>query len=717
MSGIGPYRPREIEARWQEVWQKTEVFHAEAVPSRPKWFVMDLPPFANGSLHLGHVRNYAIGDASARFHRQLGYSVLYPSGFDTFGLPSESAAAAEGCHPKALTDRCVESITGQFVRLGLSHDPRRITDYCIPEFYRWVQWVFVTLWRNGYAYRADRDVNWCAHCETTVEDGLVTDAGGCWRCGEPVETRSLEQWFVRETAVVDEVLATLDGLDGWSKKVKDIQRRLVGRAEGVEVTLDLADGSGSVTVFEAEPALLDGARYVAVSRDHPLAARVAPAALPERRRVEPADGPKHGHAARRGVYADVSAVPVGVAAVDPASGRTLPVVVVTPWTNRHADAAFGVPGARSVDATVATRLGLDADAAAVPFGAERVVPAVRYVLRDWQMSCQRYWGAPVPAVHCPGCGPVPVPDDELPVLLPLDVDTTRGTDNALAHDARFRATTCPSCGGPAERDTDTLGAYSSPWWYTWCAMQPGADDPFTDPGSRSWQPVDLMVGGLDQSTTCFFHLRTTARMLAALGVVDHVEPVTGLLAIGMLQQDGVKMSKSGANAVTAEDLVAEYGADALRLAVLGAAAPGNAFEWSMQHVRRRRAWLGKVWDLTFEVLAAAGEAPAEPAAPATKRQRQLDRAVSAAATRVTSALHRNAYHFAIAELTTLYDRLADFRRDATAADAHHLLGGLQVLVQLLGPLAPHVAEELWSALGGETPLASGGWPSERVKES
>lgn len=735
--GPGQYPFADIELRWRRVWESTRVFETEFSPGVPTWYVMELPPFANGTLHLGHVRNYAIADASARFHRQLGERVLYTSGFDTFGLPNETAAAEAGCHPKELADRNVAMISEQFRRLALSHDRRRITDYGDPRFYRWVQWVFLRLFEGDLAYRSRREVNWCQHCESSVEDGLVSGDSGCWRCGTSLEIRSLDQWFVRETEFAESVLDGVDRLERWPEAVKDIQRRFVGRVEGLLVSVDVLGLNRAVAVFVEQPELLLAATSLALSPDHPLVASlrddgVLDAGTMERLgELRRPGGRPQDQQARRAAYANRAAVPLGVSALHPVNGAPLPLVVVAPWTVPGEGAVFGVPERETADATVARDVGLPAgpfEGAAPAEVRDGVVsdlcrrgwakPVLRYALRDWPFSRQRYWGAPVPIIHCGRCGPVAVPDEDLPVRLPLDVDVTSAV-NPLPNLPEFLHVICPACREPAHRDVDTLGAYSSPWWYLWIAKGVDGDDPFSDGNARRWLPVDLMVGGIEQSTTCFFHARTVARALAKVGVVDHLEPITEVLAIGMVKAAGVKMSKSAGNAVPVDELVARFGADALRLAVLGAAAPANDFDWSERLVVRQHHWLTRAWrfvDHRRDDLAAGGDA--EFIDEGSKLRRTLARRVGTAVAKATSGFHNNGFHLVVKDVAFLFERLEEFDRTArdpsgrlSPEDCQALAIGVRSLAQALGPLAPNLAEEVWDACGQQPPLAAGGWPT------
>lgn len=578
------YDASTIEARWQRTWQEERAFEVGSVPSRPKWFIVELPPFATGQLHMGHARNYVLADACARFRRMLGHDVLYTSGFDTFGLPTELAALAAGRSPRELAESCAQAMGDQLVKLGLGHDRRRFTSYHVPEFYRWVQWVFVRLFKAGHCFRRDGVVHWCPSCEITLAASLV-DNGACWRCGTQAQLRSLPQWFVRETDFADEMLAGMDRLDGWPETVKLIHKDWIGR----------------------------------VARD---------------------DG-----------------------------------------------------------------TGFD------------------YRLQDWNIARARYWGPPVPIVHCAACGAVPVDEADLPVRLPDDVHLT-GRGNPLESHAGFLHTHCPQCGGEARRDTETLEAYSSPWWYHWICRSLGSDNPFDADDARNWLPVDLMIGGSDQVRSCFFHVRMIARALRRMGVTEIEEPVDQLVALGMVKHDNRKMSKSAGNAVDLDTTIARYGADALRLAILGAAAPERDFNWSDDLVRKQHAFLARLWRFVHEVAqSATAVADAGRDAPGTQAlRRKLDTWVDAAGRRITSNFERNAWHLAVRNTEFLFGRLEAARElidkagRGSASDMQALHEATRAFVLFLAPLAPHIAEELWQVLQGQGLAAAAPWPARATAD-
>lgn len=761
-----------FEPSWQERWESAGIFQADRDERRPKWFIIELPPFANGRLHLGHVRNYVIADVSARFRRMAGYNVLYTTGFDSFGLPNENAAREAGCHPQLLADRCSADMRKQFVRLGLGHDTRRIIGYHEPAFYRWVQWVFLQLVHAGLAFRRKAKVNWCASCSTALADSLV-DAGGCWRCGNPVESRVTEQWFVREDGFAESMLEGFAKLEGWPDKVKQIQMDWMGRRKGVEARFVLmGEESLAATVFLEEPALLPAVSFVGVGPDHPVLealrrlGRLQPDVV---RALEEVDRRTLAtREARRQGFTSSEGIALGVSVRHPLTGAALPLIALESLEQRDGSLA-GCPGHVRNDRRVAEELGLARPVVLRPpgEGASSVDPAdftgkwllvgtgnfdglsveqarkpltealvavglggeaVRYRLRDWNIARQRYWGTPVPIVHCATCGAVPVPDEQLPVLLPHDVNLeTPG--NPLEQHAEFLSAPCPRCGGPGRRDTDTLEAYSSPWWYHWnCRSLPG-DNPFDPADTRYWMPVDLMVGGIDQSRTCFFHTRMMARALTQMGHTLHDEPVRELLAIGMVKQGGRKMSKSAGNLVDPDTLLGTFGADAVRVGVLGAAAPSSDFNWSDQGVLQAHGFLASLWEFVtgrqdsprLDGVVMESKVSVETG---TALRRRLDNWLQTGAQRITANLVRHDLHLAVKNLMFLFDRLVQFEREAKARggalspeDTQALAVGWGALLRMLAPLAPHMAEELWQRSGGQGLIATAPWPAPLQDES
>jgi leucyl-tRNA synthetase len=681
------------EQRWQEAWAKADLFRAERHSSRPKWFIVELPPFTNGRLHLGHVRNYVIGDVIARFRRALGHDVLYTTGFDSFGLPNEIAAREEKTAPAVLVTRNQPLMSAQLRRLGLSHDPARIMSDHDPDYYRWVQWVFLKLRESGLAFRRRDFVHWCVSCGTTLADSLV-EQGRCWRCRNPVSRIEKEQWFIRETALAEDVLA--QDLPGWPKPILDIHADWIGRRHGFDVDLRIAGHDLNLPLFVESVDDLTKAAFI----------MIAPGG---------AEARMLGLAETLGVAAPVA---TGFQAVEPMQGRSLPILCGETGRRGEEGTRLGLPSENPDDAHLVLSLALSpALGASVPshpacVAPAAIRPAIRTRLRDWDIARSRYWGTPVPVIHCEACGEVGVPETQLPVLLPLDVDLSRG-GNPLETLAQFTATACPGCDRPARRETDTLEAYSSPWWYYLISKDPTDQNPFGGQGTQDWMPVDLMIGGADQARTCFFHLRSLAEALTRIGIVQERHPVRGLLAIGMVKAEGRKMSKSAGNSIDPESLLDTYGADAVRFATVAAAAPEQEFNWSNDGVVRAARFLAGLRRF-FERNAFDFSALPDRLQPSDPRRQRIVKWLMAASEKTTGSLQRHALHVATKQVEFLATQLLQLDRDIADGkakpDAEAMGFAGRWLLQLLSPFVPHLAEELWFHAKGAGFLTAAAWP-------
>jgi len=728
------YSPSEIEPRWQARWAEAGIFEAEPSAERPNWVVIELPPFANGALHLGHVRNYVLADTCARFRRAAGYNVLYTSGFDSFGLPSELAALEAGRHPADLVADVMATMRREFIALGLSHDPRRIIGYHVPEYYRWIQWVFLRLFERGLAYRADVPMPWCPSCAATLAESLVTDDRRCWRCATPVVVRCVPQWLISESAFAEELLQGLDRLPRWPPRVKQIHRDWIGRRDGIELTLAVVEARVAITVFVADAAVLPAAALVVVAPDHSAVEQIRRAgalsgAAANRLQHMAAATRVTGDVTVAATQADAVTVLLDVHVTNPVTGALIPLAVCNALDRRsHDGAALLAPAHSEADVRLCAQAGIrdrmppqpgssplppapNEDAASITARLESIGLARRasqYRLRDWNIARQRFWGPPVPIVHCPQCGIVPVPDSELPVVLPDEIELS-GEGNPLARMPAFVHTTCPACGTPSTRDTDTLEAYSSPWWYHWNCKPTEREDPFDKADARRYMPVDLMIGGLDQARTCFFHLRMMARALRLAGIVEHDEPVDGLVAIGMVTNRGEKMSKSAGNTIRPAEVIHRYGVDALRLAVIEASAPEHDVSWTDERPRNASRFLRRIWDLCVRSRDRGGVGGQIPS---------LARQLETATARITRALAHHEFHLAAKNLRLLVDRLESHEhRPHTAASGagdDTFSDAIRTLVRLTAPLCPHIAEELWQVIGENGLVAAAPWPLSPV---
>jgi leucyl-tRNA synthetase len=747
------YDPHAIEARRQAAWRERDAARTPAISDdRPHLYIKPSAPFTSGNVHIGHVRSYSLGDAYARFHRARGDQVLFNFGFDAFGLPAELGAIAGGVPPSEWVARCAEHMTGQLERLGFSFDWERTFLSSDPVMYRWSQWLFLTLLEAGLVYRGTGNVDWCDTCQTTLASIQVED-GLCWRCHNPVRLIERPAWYLRISAYVPENdvrLGELADSGRWDEVALASQRFVLGRAEGVEVDLTAPDGA-TLTVFTPHADALADARFVLISPKHP---QIDDWALDEqvRERLEEL---------RSGGLQRSSRDAGAIALID--TGRTLPAptgsgslpVLISPGVDGRfgATAVFGIPEADKTDAVLAERLG-DADVPATPAQtdgspgsttagiASAPRPAIRYKADDFSISRQRSWGTPIPIVYCETHGAVPLPKEQLPVLLPLDITPT-GTGNPLAELREFVETTCPLCGGPAERETDTLDCHFDALWLWVPACVPpesreaSLEEILALPDLRRWLPSERVVAGSD-SGNFVFDQRIVTKALRDIGPLSFLadgECFAGCLFHEMVISDGRKMSKHLGNVVDPDVLVARFGADTVRLAVLYAARPQKTLNWSESAVLRSHRFLTQVWEFTQSRLATAerladgegeatGSPDGEPVRDTSEHLRlKLAQWTEKGVEKITEDMESFEMHSAVRNVMRLFDRIKDFekrvlaRQDALSqADSEALLQALSLLAQLLGPFAPHMAEELWIALGNDESAVQTPWPGVSLRE-
>jgi len=732
------YDPHAIEARRQAAWRARDAFATPSVEGdRPRRYIKPSAPFTSGNIHIGHVRSYSIGDAYARFWRARGEDVLFAFGFDAFGLPAELGAIERGLSPSDWVAGCAEHMRSQLERLGYSFDWDRTFVSSDALMYRWSQWLFVTLLDAGLIYRGTGAVDWCDTCQTTLATIQVEEGGECWRCHNPVRLIQRAQWYLRISAYLqenDERLDTLAGSGVWDEVALSSQRFVLGRVDGVEVDLDGSDGA-TLTAFTPHGDAAALARFVLISPKHPDVETWAGA--PEARaRLEELRSGGLERSDR-----DAEAIPLvdtGRTLPSPADGEPLPVLISPLVDGRFgATAVLGIPARDHTDALIAGRLGLGQDdeqqdptEPLPPVSAAR--PAVRYRAGDFSISRQRSWGTPIPIVYCDGdCGVVPVPVEQLPVLLPLDLKPT-GAGNPLAEREDFVQTTCPRCGGPARRETDTLDCHFDALWLWVPVCVPPEDrersleEIFAHEDLRAWLPSERVVAGSDSGNFVFDQRIVTKalRDLGPLAFLAEGEPFAGCLFHEMVIRDGRKMSKHLGNVVDPDELVARYGADTVRLATLYAARPQRALNWSDSAVLRCHRFLTQVWDFTQSQLAAAsatvgeGDQAAAVDREGTEGERmrdttehlraRLEKWCAAAVEKTTEEMLALEMHSAVRNVMRLFDRIKDFEKRVLArtaalstTDRDALLGALGVLAQLLAPLAPHLAEELWIELGSD----------------
>jgi leucyl-tRNA synthetase len=731
------YEPHTVEARRQAAWRERDAFKTPPLlEEQPHLYIKPSAPFTSGNIHIGHVRSYSIGDAYARFRRARGEGVLFAFGFDAFGLPAELGAIAGGQTPSDWVNSCATHMTGQLERLGFSFDWERSFLSSDANMYRWSQWLFLTLLKASLIYRGTGTVDWCDTCETTLASIQVEPGGTCWRCHNPVRLVEMPQWYLKISSYVPENDRRLEELTAsgiWDEVSLASQQIVLGRIDGVELELRAPEGD-ALTVFAAHPHATAEARFVLLSARHPqVEAWVLDAAV-----MEQLEQVRQGGWERSSREAET--VPVfdsGRVLLAPDRSQ-LPVLVSPVVDSRFGPTAvLGIPTRDRTDAVIARRVGiaveeLDAveDAPSAPPWPE-AREAVRYRAFDFTVSRQRSWGTPIPIVYCDDCGTVPVPSEQLPVLLPLDIRPT-GTGNPLAELEEFVNTTCPSCGGPARRETDTLDChFDALWlWVPACVPAEAREDSLEEilalPDLRHWLPSERLVAGSDSGNFVFDQRIVTKalRDIGPLAFLEDGEPFAGCLFHEMVISEGRKMSKHLGNVVDPDELIERYGADTVRLAVLYAARPQRSLNWSDSAVLRCHRFLGQVWDYTYRHVAAGVEVSGQ-AAQSDEQERdtsehlrlKLAQWCENAVKRTTEDMESLEMHSAVRNVMRLFDRIKDFEKRVLARDGQlspanrEALGeGLKVLLQMLGPLVPHLAEELWIALGQEEHGAQTPWP-------
>ncbi|WP_420239655.1 leucine--tRNA ligase [Telmatobacter bradus] len=758
------YDPALIEPKWQQLWaEQPELYAAEAADcGKPKYYVLEMLPYPSGQLHMGHVRNYSIGDALARHMWMRGYNVLHPMGWDAFGLPAENAALKHNTPPREWTLSNIAAMKRQMQRLGLGYDWATEVTTCLPEYYRWNQWFFLRMYEKGLVYRKQSKVNWCPECNTVLANEQVVD-GCCWRHETTlVEQRDLEQWFYRITAYAQELLDGLDKLEGWPEKVRTMQRNWIGRSEGTEVDFTLDEGEGKtnqkkIRVFTTRVDTIFGATSVQLAPQHALVAEFA-ASNPELKAQVEEMIEQQKKAREAGDIGGIEkhGVPTGRFAINPYNGAKVPI-----WVANYILADYGTGAIMSVpahderDFEFATKYGLPIvqvieplekteENASLPFcsydgkliNSDALVnglgckeaqkklqdlalkgafgePKTTFRLKDWGVSRQRYWGTPIPMINCPACGLVPVPDEQLPVLLPEQIAITQKGGSPLSRVPEFLNTTCPKCGAAAKRETDTMDTFvDSSWYFYRYTDSKNANAPYEPAKAQYWFPIDQYIGGVEHAILHLIYSRFWTKVMRDLDLIKNNEPAERLFTQGMVIKDGSKMSKSKGNVVSPDDMVARYGADATRMYALFAAPPDRDLDWQEDGVAGISRFLGRVWRIVTkysEVARKAKGAPEADGGVAAQLQRKLHQTTAKITQDFSGRWHFNTCVAAIMELVN----------ELQAADAELAAGKvppavirelLRSLVLLLAPFAPFLSAELWQELGEEGNVLRAPWP-------
>jgi len=763
---VNSYRPQDIEKKWQQTWAETRAFEVTEDPTRPKFYCLEMFAYPSGHAHVGHVRNYMIGDVMARTMRMRGFNVLHPFGWDAFGLPAENAAIKNNLHPEKWTLDNIAHMKGQLQRLGISYAWERELATCLPDYYRWNQWLFTRMFEKGLAYRRRSNVNWCESCQTVLANEQVVD-GGCWRCGTPVTLRELEQWCLRITAYADELLKAAEGLTQWPEKVLTMQKNWIGRSEGARVKFD------NIEVFTTRIDTIYGAMFVLLAPEHPLVEQYAAASGdPVAFRARAARFRGQDRIARMTGEVEKEGFDAGRTVTNPFTGQPVPVWIANFVLGEYGTGAvMGVPGHDQRDFEFARKYGLpvrvvvqpdgapldgdtlqeayDGDGVLVGSGpwdglpwpeANRKMTAdakargigegtTQYRLKDWGISRQRYWGTPIPIIHCPACGMVPVPDQDLPVVLPKVTEFTGRGDSPLAQVPEFVNVACPTCGGASRRETDTMDTFVDSSWYFYRFCDPHNDQlPFDPAKVAYWGPVDFYSGGVEHAILHLIYSRFFSRVFRDIGLVTIDEPFTRLLTQGMVLRHGAVMSKSKGNVVDPDDMIQTFGADALRLYVMFVAPPEKEVEWIDTGLEGAFRFLSRVWRVVDHLSAAAKQAPGVTGLVFDEAERAMRRKTHSTIRRVTQDIDPRVHlNTAVAALMELVNELYAFceargvrplglddepsavvERVETAAVLRETV---EVLVLMLSPFTPHMCEELWAGLGHQEGVVAAGWPA------
>ncbi len=752
------YSFTEVEAQWQEYWAENGYYKVERDLTKPKYYNLEMFPYPSGNLHMGHVRNYAIGDVVARFKTMQGFNVLHPMGWDAFGLPAENAAIKNQVHPFIWTTSNIKNMRRQLKEMGISYDWDREIASCYPDYYRWTQWLFLRLFEKGLAYRKEAAVNWCPSCATVLANEQVVD-GACERCESVVEKKKLEQWFFKITDYAERLLQDLADLPGWPEKVKTMQTNWIGRSEGVEFSFTVAGSGEKIPVFTTRHDTVYGVTYVVLAPEHPLVSQLTKGTEheePVREFVKRIS--QMNEITRTSAELEKEGLLIGAQAINPMNGQVVPIMVANYVLMEYGTGAvMGVPAHDERDFEFARKYGLPIQVVIQPDGEQlegETMPAaftgsgmmvnsvefnglpneegkkaiadymeakgigtrqINYRLRDWLISRQRYWGAPIPVVYCEKCGLRPVPESDLPVILPTDVEFKAERGNPLAESPTFVKTTCPDCGGPARRETDTMDTFVCSSWYFLRFTSPHTErGPFEPADVDYWMNVDQYIGGVEHAILHLMYARFFTKVLYDLGLVKVKEPFENLLTQGMVLKDGAKMSKSKGNVVSPEEIISTYGADTARLFILFASPPEKDLEWSDQGVEGSYRFLNRVWRL----VAAYADRVSNLMVPAefktlTGPERELRKWTHYALRKVTLDITtRFNFNTAISAIMELVNALYRYQLEVEPKkqDLGVVKEGLEALILLLAPFTPHITEELWRAIGHTDSVHQQPWP-------
>lgn len=743
----------QIEKKWQKYWEENHSFKTEEDPSKKKYYCLEMFPYPSGKLHMGHVRNYTIGDVVARFKKMDGYNVLHPMGWDSFGLPAENAAIKHGIHPNIWTWDNINEMRKQLKELGLSYDWDREVATCHPDYYKWMQWIFIQFYKRGLAYKKENPVNWCPSCQTVLANEQVVE-GCCERCKTPVGKKNLSQWYLKITDYAERLLDNLEKLDGWPNKVKVMQKNWIGKSVGAEVQFKIKDSDETLTVFTTRVDTIYGTTYMVLAPEYPTVLSMVEGTEYEKPVKEYIEKVEHMNDIQRtSTTNEKTGVFIGKYAINPFTKKEIPIYISDYVLMGYGTGAvMGVPAHDQRDFDFATKFGLDIVPVVDPGDPEidlnnlkaacaaegtlinsgqfngmnnrkaidkfiEVVEkegigkkTVNYRLRDWLISRQRYWGTPIPMIYCEECGWVPEKEENLPVLLPTDVEFTGKGESPLATSKTFRDTVCPVCGRPAKRELDTMDTFLDSSWYFLRYCDPkNTEAPFDPKKAEYWMDVDQYIGGVEHAILHLMYSRFFQMAFYDMGLVKQEEPFKNLLTQGMVNKDGKKMSKSLGNVVSPEDIIRKYGADTARLFILFAAPPDRELDWSDAGVEGSYKFLNRVYRLVYEIKA---KYPVFPDAfeVKTEEDKSLNYMLNAAIKKVSEDVGgRFSFNTAISSIMELVNEMYRYKesKDVNAG----LLGkATKELILILSPFVPHICEEMWQHIGQEQSVSTMRWP-------
>ena len=745
----------EIESKWQKIWAEEDAFRTVEDDSKEKYYVLEMFPYPSGKLHMGHVRNYSIGDVIARYKKMAGYNVLHPMGYDSFGLPAENAAIQHNAEPAKWTFDNMDEMDRQLASMGLSYDWDRKVATCTPEYYKWTQWLFIQFYKKGLAYKKDNPVNWCPSCQTVLANEQVVD-GKCERCKTEVTKKNLSQWYLKITDYADRLLGNLDKLEGWPDKVKTMQRNWIGKSYGANINFEIKDSDKVLEVFTTRADTLFGATYMVMSPEHPFVNELV-AGRPEEAEVEAYQekARRMSDIERTSTSNEKTGVFIGRYAINPVNGKEIPIYISDYVLMGYGTGAImAVPAHDQRDFDFAKAFGLDIIPVVDPedpsidlydlkeaFVAEgkminsgqfdgmnnkEAIPAmiewlnekgigdktVNFRLRDWLISRQRYWGAPIPMIWCDECGWVPEKEENLPVLLPTDVEFTGKGESPITTSKTFVDTVCPCCGRPARREVDTMDTFVDSSWYFLRYCDPhNESSPFSREKADYWMNVDQYIGGVEHAILHLMYARFFQMFLHDIGRCKEEEPFRNLLTQGMVIKDGAKMSKSLGNVVSPAEIQARYGSDTARLFILFAAPPEKELDWSDEGVEGSYRFLNRVYRLVYEYINDIRGDAVVPAAykAANSADKSLDFMMNTSIKKVTEdAGGRFNFNTAIASIMELVNEMYKYKNGDINLPLFNK--AIETLLTLLNPFCPHITEELWSQLGHEDRLYNRAWP-------